>query len=130
MRSLFLQAKRLIAVTAGDFATSEGVDNVWNGGGNRTGSLIMTVRRRTLLCHCSNFWPLKHDCGPPPSLLAWATLCDFILFPRMESQLKGYRFLDVSESQEQSLTVLHGISKCQFRRYFQQRRKRWNRFIN
>jgi hypothetical protein len=39
--------------------------------------------------------------------------CDFFLFPRMKSKLKGRRFQDVTEIQEQSLTVLHAIPKCQ-----------------
>jgi hypothetical protein len=37
--------------------------------------------------------------------------CDFFFFPRMKSKLKGRRFQDVTEIQEQSLTVLHAIPK-------------------
>jgi hypothetical protein len=37
--------------------------------------------------------------------------CDFFLFPRVKSELKGCRFLDVTEIQEQSQTVLHAIPK-------------------
>jgi hypothetical protein len=40
--------------------------------------------------------------------------CDFFLFPRMTSKLKGCHFQDVTEIQEQSLTALHAIPKCQF----------------
>jgi histone-lysine N-methyltransferase SETMAR len=42
--------------------------------------------------------------------------CDFFLFPRMKSKLKGRRFQDATEIQEQSLTVQHAISKSQFQR--------------
>jgi hypothetical protein len=35
----------------------------------------------------------------------------FFLFPRMKSKLKERRFQDVTEIQEQSLTVLHAIPK-------------------
>jgi hypothetical protein len=45
---------------------------------------------------------------------------DFFLFPRMKSKLKGRRFQNVTEIQEQSLTVLHAIPKSQFQRCFQQ----------
>jgi hypothetical protein len=38
----------------------------------------------------------------------------------MKSKLKGRRFQDVTEIQEQSLTVLHAIPKSQFQRCFQQ----------
>jgi hypothetical protein len=56
--------------------------------------------------------------------------CDFFLFPRMKSKLKGRRFQDVTEIQEQSLTVLHAIPKSQFQRCFQQWQTRWTRCIN
>jgi hypothetical protein len=56
--------------------------------------------------------------------------CDFFLFPRVKSKLKGRRFQDVTEIQEQSLTVLQAIPKSRFLRCFQQWRKRWIRCIN
>jgi hypothetical protein len=51
--------------------------------------------------------------------------CDFFLFQRMKSKLKWRHFQDVTEIQEQSLTVLHVIPKSQFQRFFQQWQKRW-----
>jgi hypothetical protein len=59
---------------------------------------------------------------PPysPDLAPW----DFFLFPRMKSKLKGCRFQDVTEIQEQSLTVLHWIPKSQLQLCFQQWQKR------
>jgi hypothetical protein len=56
--------------------------------------------------------------------------CDFFLFPRMKSKLKGRRLQDVTEIQEQSLKVLQAIPKSQFQRCFQQWQKRWTRCIN
>jgi hypothetical protein len=49
--------------------------------------------------------------------------CDFLLFTRMKSKLKGCRFQDVTEIQEQSLTVLHAIPESHFQRCFQQWQK-------
>jgi hypothetical protein len=46
-----------------------------------------------------------------PSYSPDLVLCDFFLFPRLKSKLKGRRFQDVTEIQEQSLTVLHAIQK-------------------
>jgi hypothetical protein len=54
--------------------------------------------------------------------------CDFFLFQRMKSKLKGCRFQDVTEIREQSLTVPYAIPKSQLQRCFQQ--KRWTRCIN
>jgi hypothetical protein len=65
----------------------------------------------------------------PPNSPDLAT-CDFFLFPRMKSKLKGRRFQDVTEIQEQSLTVLNAIPKSQFQRCFQQWQKRWTHCIN
>jgi hypothetical protein len=56
--------------------------------------------------------------------------CYLFSFPRMKSKLKGRRFQDVTEIQEQSLTVLHAIPKSQFQRCFQQCQKRRTRCIN
>jgi hypothetical protein len=53
--------------------------------------------------------------------------CDFFLFPRMKSKLKGCHFQDVTEIQEQSVTVLYAIQKSQFRLCFQQWQKRRTR---
>jgi hypothetical protein len=56
--------------------------------------------------------------------------CDFFLFPTVKSKLKGRHFQDVTEIQEQLLTVLDAIPKSQFQRYFQQWQKRWTRCMN
>jgi hypothetical protein len=42
----------------------------------------------------------------------------------MESKLKGGRFQDITEIQEQSLTALHAIPVSQFQWCFQQWQKR------
>jgi hypothetical protein len=51
--------------------------------------------------------------------------CDFFLFPRMNWKLEGRRFQDVTEIQEQSLTVLHAIPKSQFQRLSTQSGNFW-----
>jgi hypothetical protein len=55
--------------------------------------------------------------------------CNFFLFPRMKSKLKGRRLQDVTEIQEQWLTVLYAIPKSQFQRCFQQWQKHCTRCI-
>jgi hypothetical protein len=77
------------------------------------------MRRHTLLCLCSDFWPQKTWLWSPPSYWPDLAPCDFFLFPKMKSKLKGCRFQDVTEIQEQSLTVLHAILKSHFQRCFQ-----------
>jgi hypothetical protein len=79
------------------------------------------MRRRTLLCLCSDFWPLKTWLQSTTILtcLIWPlTISSY--FKRMKSKLKGRRFQDVTEIQEQSPTVLHAIPKSQFQLCFQQ----------
>jgi hypothetical protein len=51
---------------------------------------------------------------PQPSYLLDLASCDFFSFLRMKSKLKGRRFQDVTEIQEQSLTILCMIPKSQF----------------
>jgi hypothetical protein len=90
----------------------------------------VTMRRRTLLCLCSDIWPQKNVAVVPhPPYSPDLTPCDFFFFPRMNSKIKGRRFQVVTEILEQSLTVLHEIPKSQFQRVFQQRQKRWTRCI-
>jgi hypothetical protein len=61
---------------------------------------------------------------PHPPYSPDLTPCNFLLFPRMKSKRKWRRFQDVTEIQEQSLTVLHAIPKSQFQRCFQHWQKR------
>jgi transposase len=56
--------------------------------------------------------------------------CNFFLFPWVKLKLKGRRFQDVTEIQEQLPTVLHAIPKSKFQRCFQQWQKRWTCCIN
>jgi hypothetical protein len=56
---------------------------------------------------------------PHPPYSPYLAPCDFFLFPRMKSKLKVRRFQDVTEIQEQSLTILHAILRDQFQRCFQ-----------
>jgi hypothetical protein len=95
-------------------------------------------------------WLLHHDNAPARTALSvqrflavknmavashppyWPHLApyDFFLFPKMKSKLKGRRFQDVTEIQEQLLNVLNAIPKSQFQRCFQQWQKRWTNCIN
>jgi hypothetical protein len=75
--NLFLQAKRWTSVTTWTFRSVWGkksTENVRNDGGTRTGCFTMTMRRFTLLCLCSNFWPLKKSLWSPTLLtrLIWS----------------------------------------------------------
>jgi hypothetical protein len=65
-----------------------------------------------------------------PPYLPDLALCDFFLFPRMKLKLKGRRFQDLTEIQEQSLTILHVIPKSQFHWCLQQWPKCWLHCIN
>ena len=46
--------------------------------------------------------------------------CDFFLFPRMKSQMKGKRFADVSEVKKKTLEVLNNIITEEIQKCFQQ----------
>jgi hypothetical protein len=54
---------------------------------------------------------------PRPPYSSDLTPSDFFLFLRLKSHLKVCHLQDVSEIQEQWLTVLHTISKRQFQRW-------------
>jgi hypothetical protein len=63
---------------------------------------------------------------PYPPYLPGLAPSDLFLFLRIKLQVKGCCFQNVSEIQEQLLTILHAISKCQF----QQWQKHWTHYIN
>jgi hypothetical protein len=67
---------------------------------------------------------------PHPPYSSDLAPCDFFLFLTMKSKLKGYCFQDVTEIQQQSLTILHTIPKCQFQWCYQQWQKCWTHCIN
>ena len=54
---------------------------------------------------------------------------DFLMFPRMKSQMKGKRFADVSEVKKKTLEVLNNISTEEFQKCFQQWEKHWYKCI-
>jgi len=60
----------------------------------------------------------------PPHSLDLAP-CDFFLFPCMKGQMKGKRFVDVSEVKKKMLGVLNNISTEEFQKCFQHWEKRW-----
>jgi hypothetical protein len=89
------------------------------------------VRRKLLERWWNQNWLLHHDNAPAHTALSVQRFlatknmavvprppnspdlapCDFFLYPKMKSKLKGRRFQDVTEIQEQLLTVLHAIPK-------------------
>jgi hypothetical protein len=54
--------------------------------------------------------------APHPPYSSDLAPCDFFLFLRIKSKLKG-RFQDINEIREQLLTVLHMIKKSQFQQW-------------
>jgi hypothetical protein len=101
---------------------------VQNDGGTTTCSFNMTICWCTLLCRCSNFWPLKTRLWSPPALHAYLAHCAFFSFQRMKSQTKGCRFR-ISQIHE-SLTTLYTIPKCLSQWCFQQWQKMYTCCIN
>jgi hypothetical protein len=67
-------------------------ENVWNDGGTRTGCFTMTMRRRTPLCLCSDFWPLKTWLWSPTSLFTWFGPLQFLLVSENEIEAKRASF--------------------------------------
>ncbi|BFZ13202.1 hypothetical protein BsWGS_16241 [Bradybaena similaris] len=51
--------------------------------------------------------------------------CDFFLFPKIKSHLKGRRFQDVGEIKENATRQLHTISEDEFQECFRQWKQRW-----
>jgi len=78
----------------------------------------------------NNFLLQKHGFGAPSSLPTDVAPCDFVVLPKMKSQLQKCCFQDIPEMQEKLLTVLHVIPKSQFQQCFQQRQKHWTHCIN
>jgi hypothetical protein len=55
---------------------------------------------------------------PPYSLdLAW---CNFWLFPKLKTALKGHRFSDTADIQGHAMTILHSIPEDEFQKSFEQ----------
>ncbi|BFZ02340.1 hypothetical protein BsWGS_05379 [Bradybaena similaris] len=103
------------------------------------------VRRRRPDLHASGQWQLHHDNAPAHSaqlvqqFLAKHNIpqvrqppyspdlapCDFFLFPKIKSHLKGRRFQDVGEIKENATRQLHTISEDEFQECFRQWKQRW-----
>lgn len=103
------------------------------------------IRRRRPDLHASGQWQLHHDNAPAHSaqlvqqFLAKHNIpqvrqppyspdlapCDFFLFPKIKSHLKGRRFQDVGEIKENATRQLHTISEDEFQECFRQWKQRW-----
>jgi hypothetical protein len=65
--------------------------------------------------------PYSPDLAPP----------EFFLFPKLKSNLKGYRFQTVEQIKENSLQDLRAIPQNTFQDAFQNwKKKRWEQYIN
>jgi hypothetical protein len=85
------------------------------------GSCIMTM---PLLKTCSlsgSFWPkksiMKLDHPPYSPDLA---PCDFWLFPKLKTALKGHRLSDIIDIHGHATTILHSIPEEEFQKCFEQ----------
>ena len=107
--------------------------------------LLSADRRRRPDLHASGQWQLHHDNAPAHSaqlvqqFLAKYNIpqvrqppyspdlapCDFFLFPKIKSHLKGRRFQDVGEIKENATRQLHTISEDEFQECFRQWKQRW-----
>lgn len=67
---------------------------------------------------------------PHPSYSSDLAPCDFFLFPRLKSALKGQRFQDVEEIKANTATELKAITLEQFQRTFEKWQDRWNHCIS
>ena len=54
---------------------------------------------------------------------------DFYLFPRLKTPIKGKSFAKIEEIKENSTQELLAISKCAFRKCFEDGRKRWQKWL-
>lgn len=98
----------------------------------------------------SGTWFLHHDNAPAHSALSIREFlaekkipvvphppyspdlapCDFFLFPRLKSALKGQRFQDVEEIKANTAKELKAITLEQFQRTFEKWQDRWNHCIS
>lgn len=56
--------------------------------------------------------------------------CDFFLFPRMKRDMKGKRFADITEVKKKTTEALSGITENEFKKCFEQWKKRLDKCIN
>jgi dipeptidase len=55
--------------------------------------------------------------------------CDFLLFPKMNTKLKGRKFDTVEEIQAETQMVLNTLTKKNFQDAFQKWQKCWDRCV-
>lgn len=107
------------------------------------------IRRKRPHLWRNNSWKLHHDNAPAhTSLLVREFLtknntvmmpqppyspdiapCDFFLFPKMKTNMKGRRFANIEEIKRQSLNELNAIPKSEFQKCFEDWKKRWHNCI-
>ena len=97
----------------------------------------------------SSYWFLHHDNAPADTALSVQQFLaknnmmviplppyspdlvprNFFLFPHMKCQMKGKHFADVSEVKKKMLEVFNNINTEEFKKCFQQWKKRWYKCI-
>ncbi|XP_026828642.1 uncharacterized protein LOC105286551 [Ooceraea biroi] len=107
------------------------------------------VRRKRPELWKNNSWVLHHDNAPAHTSLLIANFlqkysitvlpqapyspdlapCDFFLFPKIKTHLKGQRFDTPEEIKQNSQTQLRAIPESAFQNYFEEWKKRWNKCI-
>jgi hypothetical protein len=64
-----------------------------------------------------------------PPYLPDLTPCDFWLFPKLKTALKGHRFSDIADIQGHAMTILLSIPEEEFEQCFEQWKHRLTRCI-
>jgi transposase len=55
--------------------------------------------------------------------------CDFWIFPKLKTALKGHRFSDIADIKGHSMTILHSILEEEFQKCFEQCKHRLTKCI-
>jgi hypothetical protein len=69
---------------------------------------------------------LKLDHPPYSPVLA---LCDYWLFPKLKTAVKGHRFSDFADIQGHATTILHSIPEEEFQKCFEQWKHRLTKCV-
>ena len=104
-------------------------ENSYSYGQLVTGSFIMTMHLLMHQVSCSFF--VKHQITQVTQPLSSPDLapCDFWLFPKLKSPLKGKRFQNTDETQENMMGQLMAIPTKDFAESFEQWKRHWQNCV-
>jgi len=89
------------------------------------------MHRLTLPSSPTSFWwKTKLLLSPTHRTHPDLALCDFFLFPKMKSKLKGRRFDTIEAIQAETQKVLDTLTEKDFQEAFQKWRRRWDRCLH